>query len=111
MTAVNEISLAEYQAETWKSMTEKAFQSQVIRAARSRGWTHIYHTQHSIHSAKGYPDLHLLRGTRSLFIELKTMKGRISDAQTEWCRALDAAGHEAYIFRPSDMAEIDRLLK
>lgn len=100
-----------YQESVWKSTTEAVFQSQVMQLAKALGWGPIYHTRYSLGSRAGYPDLHLLRGPRSVFIELKTMKGVVSKAQEEWIAALRAAGHEAYVFRPSDQARIEEVFR
>lgn len=81
---------------------EKRFQSEVIKQARIRGWGPIYHTYFSDRSERGYPDLHLLRPAtqESIYVELKTMKGRYSPGQTEWRDALIAAGCRYYLWRP-----------
>lgn len=90
------------------AITESAFQRQVIQFAGLLGWT-TYHTHDSRHSAAGFPDLVLVR-ERIVYIELKTERGRIRVEQYAWLERLKAAGAEAYIFRPSDWAEIERVL-
>lgn len=105
----NEMSLAEFQAQVWRSMTEAQLQSRVVAEAKGRGWL-VYHTRYSLRSAAGYPDLHLVRGERSVFVELKRMVGRVTGAQEVWLEALRVAGHEVYVWRPSDEAEIARVL-
>lgn len=62
------------------------------------------------HDAKGWPDLVLVRD-RVIFVELKTNKGRISDAQDEWIMALETAGQEVYVWRPSDWDEVVEVLR
>ena len=84
-------------------MTEKQFQSQVVMAARSSGWT-VYHT-YDRRSAPGFPDLVLVRD-RVLFRELKTDGGRVSKAQESWGDALTAAGADFKIWRPRDLKTI-----
>ncbi|MCC6959421.1 MAG: hypothetical protein IT301_06200, partial [Dehalococcoidia bacterium] len=88
MTAANEITKAEFEAQVWAGMSEAVFQGQVLQTARLMGWGPVYHTRYSLGSRAGYPDLHLLRGKRSVFMELKTMKGKVSPAQDEWILAL-----------------------
>ena len=100
----------EFRRQMWAHETEKTFQTRVINIARAFGWGPIYHTQFSIHSVRGYPDLHMLRGERSLFAELKTMRGVVKPDQQMWVDALAAAGHEAYLWRPSDIDEIEAVL-
>lgn len=82
---------------------ESRFQTLVVRLAKGHGWTHIYHTKTSIGSTAGYPDLHLIHPAGlSLFLELKTQKGKPTADQTSWLDALTAAGQRAYIARPID---------
>ena len=50
--------------------TEKGFIQAVIHFASIRSWRY-YHTFDARHSVAGYPDLHLVRDTRSVFAELK----------------------------------------
>lgn len=110
MTATNEITAQEYRETVWKDLSEAVFQSQVLLLAVALGWGPIYHTRYSLGSQAGYPDLHLLRGARSVFIELKSMKGTVTPAQETWIAALGASGHEAYVFRPSDEERIREVL-
>lgn len=97
-----------------RPVTEREFQTDVLDLARQRAWLH-YHTFDSRRSPEGFPDLVLARRLSSegeadraevLFAELKRAKGRTSDAQERWLRLLRAAGLEAYVWRPSDRAEI-----
>jgi len=53
----------------------------------------------------GFPDL-VLVGGRVLYRELKSMRGRTSDAQSAWLASLRAAGADACVWRPSDWDEI-----
>ena len=90
-------------------LTEKQWQQQVVSLARQTGWNRIYHTHDSRRSAHGFPDLVLVRD-RVIFAELKTEKGKLSDAQQAWLDALRAAGAEAYIWRPSDLEQVAQIL-
>lgn len=103
------MSLAEYRAMVWREMTEAQLQARVVAEAKRRGWL-VYHTRYSLRSAAGYPDLHLVRGERSVFVELKRETGRVTGAQEVWLEALRRAGHEVYVWRPSDEAEIEGVL-
>ena len=99
--------------------TEAAFQAAVIQLARINGFR-IFHHHDSRRQvrpgvfvgdrdASGYPDLTLLR-ERVLWCELKRDRGRLSVAQSDWINALRDAGQEAYIWRPGDWLEIERVL-
>lgn len=92
------------------AITEKAFQAHVTSLALTLGYR-VYHTRFSFQSAPGYPDLHMVKGQRSVFAELKSDKGRVTAAQAEWLDALREAGHEAYLWRPDDWDEIVRVLQ
>ncbi len=90
------------------AMSEKEFQSQVIQLARLRGWL-CYHTRDSRKSAKGFPDLVLVRD-RLLFAELKTDSGKVTAEQQYWLDAINEAGGTACIWRPTDWKAIEREL-
>lgn len=91
--------------------SEKQFQAQVIRAAKTRGWS-CYWTWSSIHSPAGWPDLVLLHPAdgRALFRELKTDKGRLTPSQKECLGELECAGLDAAVWRPADWDAIMREL-
>jgi hypothetical protein len=72
------------------------------------GWT-TYHTLRSRGSRAGYPDRTLVR-ERILFVELKREKTGPTDDQVEWLDKLATAGGEVYLWRPSDLDEIARIL-
>lgn len=72
------------------------------------GWT-SYHTLRSKGSKSGYPDRTLVRD-RVVFVELKREKTGPTDDQVEWLDRLAAAGGEVYLWRPSDLDEISRVL-
>ena len=97
---------------SWRILeTEKQFQAAVMALARINKWA-FYHTHNSRHSAKGFPDLCLVRGKRLIFAELKTDKGRVSVDQELWLAALGAVeGIEVLIWRPSSWPEIEKVLK
>ncbi len=95
-------------------LTEAEFQQMITERAKLLGWL-IYHTYDSRRSASGFPDLVLVRSGRVLFVEVKSEKGRLSKAQAEWLRALygstlETSINEVYVWRPSDMAEIEETL-
>lgn len=72
------------------------------------GWT-SYHTLRSKGSKAGYPDRTLVR-ERIIFAELKREKAIPSSDQIAWLDKLAAAGVETYLWRPSDLDEVARIL-
>lgn len=81
-------------------MTEREWQSEVLNAARTLGWT-AYHTHDSRRSEPGFPDLVLVRD-RLIMAELKTDTGKPSTDQLRWLRLLERAGVEVYLWQPKD---------
>lgn len=60
----------------------------------------------------GFPDWTLVRGDRLVFAELKSQKGRMGPGQPEWLHDLgQVPGVETYVWRPSDIDEIKRVLR
>jgi len=92
------------------SSSESQFERQVKQLAALFGYAY-YHTWRSIHSPDGYPDCCLAKPGRLVFIELKSEKGKVSDKQQEWLDTLEAAGAEAYVFRPSQFDELVEILR
>jgi hypothetical protein len=80
-----------------------------VRVARPP-WERHYHTRNSKGSDSGFPDLVLLRPPRLVVAELKTETGRVTVAQWAWLDDFAACGAESYVWRPSDRAEIERIL-
>ena len=53
----------------------------------------------------------LTRPPRLIFAEMKSAKGRVSEAQRDWLDDLDACpGVESYTWRPSDWFDIELIL-
>ncbi len=90
------------------ALTEAQWQDQVITLAKLRGWW-VFHDHDSRRNAAGLPDLLLLRD-RLVVAELKTTHGRIRTAQADVGARFHSAGIESYIWRPSDLPEIQRVL-
>lgn len=97
-------------------ISEASLQSAIIELAHFEGWI-VHHTRPvqirpgkwttPIQGDAGFPDLvlaHRDRGT--IFAELKTSVGRLSEQQKEWIERLTAAGLEAYVWRPRDIRDI-----
>lgn len=92
-------------------MTEGELQGGVIDTARSlgflvahfraakteRGWRTPVEAD-----GKGFPDLVLTGRRRVIFVELKNEKRPLEPEQRVWLNALELAGAEVYVWRPSD---------
>lgn len=102
------------------AITEAEWQDQVITLAHLLGWRHL-HVRRSIGKGqrwttatniKGFPDLLLWheRQQRIIAAELKTDKGRTTLEQDEVLASLKAAGVPAYVWRPRDLDEVQRIL-
>lgn len=91
---------------------EDDWDSQLFRGPKALatmlGWT-SYHTLRSKGSRSGYPDRTLVRD-RIVFAELKREKTQPTPEQRDWLDKLAAAGAEVYLWRPSDLDEIARIL-
>jgi hypothetical protein len=93
-------------------ISEKDFQQTVVEMAEALGWM-VYHTYESRRSNPGFPDLVLTKGGRLIFAELKAQKGRVSPEQMQWLGALKLCpdGIGVFLWRPSDMDEIEAILR
>lgn len=91
-------------------MTEFEFQKRITDLC---DWLHLkwHHETDSRKSPKGWPDLVIAGPKAVLFAELKTDKGRTTEAQKEWLRALARTGANVYLWRPEDWPDIERMLK
>lgn len=93
------------------AMTEREFTRAVADLARLFGWER-YHTHRSDFSPAGWPDEVLCRPPRLVVAELKSDKGKASEAQRRW---LDLLAHvetvEPYLWRPADLEQIAQLLR
>jgi hypothetical protein len=90
--------------------TEAGFLDAVIQLAHLCGWW-TYHTHDSRHSAKGFPDLVLVRAPDAIFAELKSERGRVTAEQADVLARLALCGLETAVWRPSDWPTIERRLK
>ncbi len=100
-------------------ITEAQFLKQVIQLAKLRGWL-VHHQRpamtrkgwrSAIQGDAGFPDLVLVRGDALLFVELKRDAGPLLTAeQVAWQYALLRAGATAWVWRPRQWAEIEKVL-
>lgn len=107
-----------------QTVSEEQLQNMVISLARYLGYkvAHfrgvriqrrngtVYYQTPVQADGKGFPDLVLARPGRLVFAELKSATGKLSPEQEEWLKAIDAAGGEAYVWRPADIDEIEQVL-
>jgi VRR-NUC domain len=92
------------------SASERSFQLGVIELAVVCRWK-VYHVHNARRSNPAWPDLVLLRGRRVIAAELKSAKGRVRPEQRQWLDALEVAGVEVHVFRPSDWPLIKATLR
>ena len=101
-------------------ISELEFQKAVITLAKLHGWR-VMHTHPALvrpgkwitpnTGNQGFPDLvmtHPFRGT--IFVELKTDKGIVSNTQWEGINTLEESGEEVYVWRPKDLQQISTRL-
>jgi hypothetical protein len=89
-------------------LSEKDLTTLIVDLAKQLGWKR-YHTYRSEKSPAGFPDEVFVR-ERVIFAELKRQKGKTTPLQDEWLDALRKAGSEVYLWRPSDLPEIAKIL-
>ena len=54
----------------------------------------------------GFPDVCAVKGTRVVFIEFKSAKGKVRDMQAKWLDELAGATREVYLVRPQHLNQI-----
>lgn len=89
-------------------MSEKAFQTHVVKALRGRGWI-VWTVPNMRRTTAGLPDVLAVHpnGLCLLAFELKTVKGRVRAAQTQAIKCLSKVpGVYAAIVRPTDWPEL-----
>ena len=105
----------------YDQISEATFTSQVIRMAQVFKWR-VAHFRPAMTKrgrwvtavqgdGAGFPDLIMLRHNRRIMAELKSDKGKATVAQQAWLAAAMDADFEAYIWRPKDIDQIERLLR
>ncbi len=91
-------------------LSEAEFQQMIIDRAKLLGWL-VYHTHESRRSAPGFPDLVMSRRGRVLFVEVKSQKGKVSEAQQCWLDSLSRChALEVHVWRPAQFPTIERVL-
>jgi len=95
---------------------EREWQNLVIQLATARGWKHYHPPDNKPVNGRiqkvvaGFPDLVLVRQGRMVFAELKREKGILSPEQVEWITQIRACKIEAYVWRPSMVADVIKVL-
>ena len=85
------------------AMTERDLMESLRSAARECGWL-VYHPFLSKWSEKGFPDLIMIRNGKGFAWELKSAKGKVTDAQQTWMDALRGIpGVSARVVYPDDL--------
>ena len=83
-------------------MTEAQLQRAVTDLCAWRGvWW--YHASQPQRDNPGFPDLVLIGGHGSLFVELKTAGGRLTNEQAEVGSRMRKAGLDWQVWRPEDL--------
>lgn len=99
----------------FNEMSEAQFQEIVLKLARMYRWQTFHPSPHQVGQSwrtdgRGFPDLTLAHPTRGvIFAELKTEKGRVTEAQRAWGDILAKYG-EYYVWRPSQLPLIEQRL-
>src|SRR5690606_33814887 len=97
------ISADEYRRMQAREMRQAELQEHVRQLCNKLGCLY-YHTWRSDRSPAGFPDCVIVtRDSRLIFAELKREGKQPTTAQREWLAALEEAGCEVYIWRPSDL--------
>lgn len=92
-----------------ENLSEKEWRSQGVNLAKQFGFK-TYHTYRSDRSEPGWPDDALVRD-RLILVEWKTEKGKLSNAQKIWIRALLNAQVEVYVCRPRHLEQLAAVLQ
>lgn len=79
-------------------MKESDIRKQIQDYLRWTGWTVFYHLQ-GLGSFRGLSDLQALKDGRSVFIEVKTPRGRQSEHQKRFQEMVEGAGLEYILAR------------
>lgn len=102
-------------------MSEQAFMNALIEAAQLWSWRVAHFRPAKTErgwrtpvqaDGAGFPDLVLLKPPRVIFVELKSEKGKATQAQMTWLDELAAVSTvESHLWRPSDWWAIAEVLR
>lgn len=101
--------------------TENELLNKVIHLAHLFGWRVVHFrpaitrsgrwATHGQGDVTGWPDIFAVRGERAMALELKSDRGRVTEAQYEWLESLSKAGVECHVCRPAGWDAIERLFR
>jgi len=94
-------------------ISEMNFAATVDEMALAFGWKIYGVLEQMVYArrlSKGFPDRVMVRDGRLLFVEYKSQRGRVNPEQAEWMDALRPAA-EVFLWRPSQLDEIEQLLR
>lgn len=91
-------------------ISERQFEAQVKDAAKMFGWLY-YHTHRSQFSPAGFPDCVFVRPPETVYAELKSATGKLSEEQRRWLWWLCAAGQRVFLWRPSSLEQVIEVLR
>ena len=92
------------------AIEEKDWAATVVEAAIALRWS-VWFTWSSVNSPKGEPDLRMCRDDRYILAELKSEDGVATPEQREALKILGRCkAVEAYLWRPSDWDDVQRIL-
>ena len=87
---------------------ETVIRRQIRAYLQTLGWLVVYHMQGPL-SYKGFPDLTAVKDGRTVYIEVKTAKGKLSANQKQFQKDLTEHGGEYVVARCiEDVATIER---
>jgi len=105
----------------YDQISESAFTAQVIRMAQVFKWRVAHFRPGMTKRGRwvtamsgniGFFDLVLIGKSRTIFAELKSAKGKLTEDQKEWiARARECPGVETYVWYPKDIEMIESILR
>ncbi len=92
-------------------VSEAQLHHAVTDMAERLGWL-VWHDNDSRRNDPGFPDLLCIHPDHGvIWLELKTMKGRVRPEQQAWIDLLRQARQRAFVVRPTDMDFLESLFR
>lgn len=102
-------------------MTERDFSASVESVLNLAGWRWCHFRPARLKNGEwrtplagspGLPDYIAVRGSRLIFVELKSVSGTLRAEQRQWLQDLEATGRvEVYLWRPKHWDELVETLR